>query len=76
MEDPAGAALLDPALELAIVPVIGGVGDSQVIGAGVWQMVNAESGVRILSQLILDADISKANFFYGLGNTKSIRARY
>ncbi len=41
MEDPAGATLLDPALELAVVPVVGGIGDPQVVGASVGQMINA-----------------------------------
>jgi len=40
VEDPAGAALLDPALKLPVVPVIGGVGDPKVVGAGVWEVVN------------------------------------
>ena len=41
MQDPAGASFLDPALELAVVPVVGGVGDAKIVSASVGQMVDA-----------------------------------
>ena len=41
VQDPAGASFLDPALELAVVPVVGGVGDAKIVSASVGQMVDA-----------------------------------
>ena len=44
VEDTAGAALFDPTLELAVVSVVRGVGDFQVVDAILGLVVDTEIG--------------------------------
>lgn len=42
VKDSAGAAFLDSALELAVVAVVGGVRDPEIVSAGVWMVIHPE----------------------------------